>query len=310
MIETKKQVISRAFGLTISSEFSLPELYQIDHAENPVDITVTKASLTQLWSESAIPNKYFVVKKDMVLFRVPDVAIYLIENGQKITVDPVDGAHEDQVRLFILGTSMGAILLQRRILPLHGSAVAIDGKAYAIVGDSGAGKSTLASAFLQRGYQLLSDDVIPVTLSGDNTPVVTPAYPQQKLWLESLQQFGMESGRLRPIFEREKKFAVPLTDQFAGNPLPLAGVCELFKTDEDSVAIVPVQKMERFHTLFRHTYRNFMIGRAGLMEWHFQMSAKMMKQIEIYQLHRPANRFTAHELADLILKTTKGEKII
>ena len=57
---------------------------------------------------------------------------------------------------------MGAILMQRKILPLHGSAIAIDGKAYAIVGDSGAGKSTLASAFLKRGYQLLSDDVITV----------------------------------------------------------------------------------------------------------------------------------------------------
>ena len=59
----------------------------------------------------------------------------------------------------------GALLMQRKILPLHGSAVAIDGKAYAIVGDSGAGKSTLASAFLNKGYQLLSDDVIAVSLS-------------------------------------------------------------------------------------------------------------------------------------------------
>ena len=38
---------------------------------------------------------------------------------------------------------MGALLMQRKILPLHGSAIAIDGKAYAFVGDSGAGKSTL-----------------------------------------------------------------------------------------------------------------------------------------------------------------------
>ena len=41
----------------------------------------------------------------------------------------------------------------KKNFPLHGSAIAIDGKAYAIVGDSGAGKSTLASAFLKKGYQ-------------------------------------------------------------------------------------------------------------------------------------------------------------
>ena len=75
---------------------------------------------------------------------------------------------EDVIRLYILGTCMGAILMQRKILPLHGSAIEIDGKAYAIVGDSGAGKSTLASAFLKQGYQLVSDDVIAVSLSQEN----------------------------------------------------------------------------------------------------------------------------------------------
>ena len=50
-----------------------------------------------------------------------------------------------------LGTCMGALLMQRKIFPFHGSAIAINGKAYAIVGDSGAGKSTLASAFLKKG---------------------------------------------------------------------------------------------------------------------------------------------------------------
>ena len=36
---------------------------------------------------------------------------------------------EDIIRLYILGTCMGAILMQRKILPLHGSAIAINGKA-------------------------------------------------------------------------------------------------------------------------------------------------------------------------------------
>ena len=39
---------------------------------------------------------------------------------------------EDKIRLLFLGTCMGALLIQRKILPLHGSAIEIDGKAYAI----------------------------------------------------------------------------------------------------------------------------------------------------------------------------------
>ena len=63
---------------------------------------------------------------------------------------------EDMIRLYILRDMYGTLLMQRKILPFHGSAIAINGKAYAIVGDSGAGKSTLASAFLKEGYQLLT----------------------------------------------------------------------------------------------------------------------------------------------------------
>ena len=42
---------------------------------------------------------------------------------------------------------------EKDILPLHGSAVAINGKAYAFMGNSGAGKSTLASALINQGYE-------------------------------------------------------------------------------------------------------------------------------------------------------------
>ncbi len=162
-----------------------------------------------------LPNHYFVIKENDCLFKIPHTGLFLIKDGKEIFFTPLKGASDDHIRLYLLGTCMGAILLQRKILPLHGSAVVIDGKAYAIVGDSGAGKSTLASAFLKRGYSLLSDDVIPVSMSEENGPMVTPAYPQQKLWLESLNQFGMESSDYRPLFERETKFAIPVQSQFA-----------------------------------------------------------------------------------------------
>jgi len=56
--------------------------------------------------------------------------------------------------------------------------IVIDGKAYALIGDSGAGKTTLASAFLNRGYQPICDDVIPIILSAEGVSIVISAYPQ------------------------------------------------------------------------------------------------------------------------------------
>ncbi|MRH42713.1 aldolase [Aquibacillus halophilus] len=308
MTVTDNKIIYKVFGLNVSSELYFPELPQISARDNLVDILISKSDLSFIWAELAVPNKYFVVKENVVLFQVPRVATFLIENGKEITFSPLEGVQEDQIRLYILGTCMGALLMQRNILPLHGSAIAIDGKAYTIVGDSGVGKSTLASAFLQKGYQLLSDDVIPVTLSNQNIPYVTPAYPQQKLWQESLNEFGMESSQLRPIIDRETKFAVPVPDQFAHEPMPLAGVIELVKTETEEIKIRPVLALERLHTLFVHTYRNFLIKRSGLMEWHFDTTTKIANKIDLFRLERPTSCFTANELTDVILTEIKKEE--
>ncbi|SES10049.1 aldolase [Salipaludibacillus aurantiacus] len=310
MSQTQLKPFYHAFGFNISSDFCLPELPKRSGPNEVVDIYIRRADLNDLWAESATPTGHFVINENLIMFKVPDTAIFSISEGQNIGVQALNERSDDYLRLFLLGTCMGAILLQRRILPLHGSAIAINGKAYAIVGDSGAGKSTLASAFLNRGYKLLSDDVIPVSLNKEGYPVVTPAYPQQKLWQESLTAFGMDSTQLRPIIDRETKFAVPVPDRFASEPLPLAGVYELVKTEAKEVALEPVDHLERFHKLFYHTYRNFIIRPSGLLEWHFQMSASIVKKIDFYQIRRPVSSFTAQELSSRILSAITEEVAI
>ncbi len=309
MISNLHKTAYKAFGLRISSDIPLPELPFANIDDNECDVTIERSD-GPLLSMELVPGDVFVSKKDQVLFRVPNAGIFLIQDGKRIIFSPFDGADEDEIRLYILGTCMGAILLQRKIIPLHGSAIAINGKVYAIVGDSGAGKSTLASAFLQRGYQLLSDDVIPVSLSNAEVPIVTPAYPQQKLWLESLNHFGMDSAHYQRLFVRDTKFAIPVESQFANEPLPLAGIFELVKGDYPEIAIQPIEKMQRFYTVYSHTYRNFFIQGLGLMEWHFDMSSKMMNKIHVHRITRPTTRFTANELVELILTTLKMEEKI
>ncbi|MBW7461585.1 aldolase, partial [Paenibacillus sepulcri] len=176
--------------------------------------TISVADLLPLWNAEAAPDEIWVVRGSAVMFHVPDVAIFRIEDGCSIAVSPFPESDPDKIRLYVLGTCMGVLLLQRGILPLHGSAVAIDGKAYAIVGHSGAGKSTLASVLLDRGCRLLSDDVIPVILNEDHMPIVLSSYPQQKLWQNSIDELGIHHTDCKPLFDRELKFAVPVRSGF------------------------------------------------------------------------------------------------
>jgi hypothetical protein len=303
MLKVEKRVVYQAFGLSINSEIPLPELSSLGSEDDSIDIDIDIRikDLSKLWNELSHQNMT-VIKKNLVMFQIPNIAIFFIGEGRNIIVSPMKENQEDVIRLFLLGSCMGAILMQRRIYPLHGSAVAIDGKAYAIIGKSGAGKSTLASAFLNNGFQILTDDVIAVTFfDNDDTPYITPSYPQQKLWQESLNEFGMESSMYRPLFERETKFAIPITTQFYTEPLPLAGIFELVISGDEQTELLRIEKLARLQTLFFHTYRNSLISQMGIMDWHFKISTKIISQIDMFQLRRPNSIFTAHHLVSQVL---------
>ena len=307
MINTVQSITYKAFGFTVSSEIFLPELPTVILQNSLADIEIKRGDLIGKWNELSQSHSHFIIDKNQIMFCVPDKAVFLIRNGREIYYSPFDDLADEHFRLYLLGTCMGAILMQKKILPLHGSCVVINKHAYAIVGHSGAGKSTLASAFLQRGYQLLSDDVIPVIFSDEHIPMVVPSYPQQKLWMESLNQFGMESSHYKPLVERETKFSVPVADQFVNQPMPLGGIIELIKTEEDGIRMRSIEGMERFHTLFTHTYRNLFLEKSGLMDWHFSTSAQLVNKLSFHQLSRPVSHFTANNLVDYILSSIKKE---
>ncbi|MDQ0242535.1 hypothetical protein J2S09_000071 [Bacillus fengqiuensis] len=307
MIDNISKKFYKSFGLTIASEIALPELAQISQDEGIYDVFVEVSDLSTNWCDSTAKQGGFFIENNLVMFQVLDTATFCIKGGNKIIVSPMKGSEEDKIRLYILGTCMGVLLMQRKVLALHGSAIVIDGRAYAFIGESGAGKSTLASAFIREGYQLLSDDVIPVVQSKDSIPYVMPSYPQQKLWQESLDAFGIDNTHYRPLFERETKFAIPVHANFNDKPLPLAGVFELVKTENENISLSPVKSLERFRTLFTHTYRSSLIPRLGLTEWHFTESANILKKINLYQLQRPVNGFTAPELVTCVLNKIKKE---
>jgi len=325
---SRSRTVYEAFGLRLSSEIPLPELPvaainqgipqglpdSAADVEYPLaEIVIASADPRELWDELRQAGNNFVRLGNRFMFLIPETAIYCIEDGVRISVAPLAGADTDKVRVYLLGTCMGALLMLRNTLPLHGSAVVIEGRAYAFLGDSGVGKSTLAAALVHRGYSFLSDDVIAVK-SGQRErlpPHVMPAYPQQKLWQSSIDGLGLAAGRYRPVYRETEKFAVPLpeTSRFCAKPVPLGGIFELAKEASGTAAIRPRQLsvLERLKALQLHTYRNRLIRRLGLEQWHFQMSADIAARVPMYRLPRPIEGFTAHRLAAAIIRIATEE---
>jgi hypothetical protein len=294
-----------AFGLYLTSELALPELFRAPE-DAQADIEIRYGHLLPLWQRGDANNRYYRSVDGISMLYIPEVGYFAVENGRRITLQPLDGATEDQLRLYVLGSCMGISLYHRRILPLHGSAVVIDGKAYAFVGDSGTGKSTLAAAFVQAGYPLLSDDVIAVSLSPEGIPMVAPAYPQQKLHRQSIEHLGVNADGCRIIVGEFSKFAVPVASSFSTESYPLGGLFELNPSEErTTIAIEPTPMLARFPIVRYHSYRSNIIPLLGLTQWHFETAAQVVSRIGFYQLYRPTAGFTAQRLVSEIAATIR-----
>ena len=71
-------------------------------------------------------------------------------------------------RTFLVNTVLPAYAVLHKMLPLHISAVSVNGHAVAFQGKSGAGKSKLAAMLIKRGYQMITEDLGIVELSEDH----------------------------------------------------------------------------------------------------------------------------------------------
>lgn len=304
-----------AFGLRIASEIPMlsREPEEAGHVPES-DIVIEYGNLDELWAEwSAESDDKYIVKGNDVLFCIAETAVYYVQNGRKITVSPIGEPDLDRIRLYLDGYGMSALLLQRKVLPIHGTAVVMNGKAYVIIGSSGAGKSTLAKALLDLGCEFLSDDIVPISCAEDGAAFVMPALPEQLLWEESLHAFGMDSERLHPLYKRGKaaekadskgpnrqKYAVPVR-QLCRKPLPLGGMFELVKSAATEPTVQEQSKALQLKVLLRHTFNRALVPPLGLQAWHFAEASGIARSAHMWRLERPADAFTAPELASLVM---------
>lgn len=82
----------------------------------------------------------------------------------------VDAQNLELAAHLLLHVIWSIVLDERGQASLHGSAVERNGQAIAVLGQSGSGKSTAVLALLDRGWRLLSDDLLAFTGNGQVIP--------------------------------------------------------------------------------------------------------------------------------------------
>ncbi|MFA6010627.1 MAG: hypothetical protein WC799_11645 [Desulfobacteraceae bacterium] len=287
----------RAFGMNIESDIPLPEL---ETSEGLPDVRIVYGKTPIEIPGAARRKRSYQVAPNHFLLRVPHVSRYSVTNGDCIVVEPEPDVEPETVRLFLLGTSFGALLVQRGILPIHGSAVVMNGKAVIFTGMSGAGKSTLLSAFRKRGALFLSDEIAAVTFDRNGVPWVQAGYPHQKLWRDTAEKMGMDVSIYRQIRSGIEKYAIELNESFHRKAAPLLAVFEVLPVKCLKVKVNRLTEFESLKVLIKNTYHPHLMNDPGVKTTHFQQCHALLRQTKVFRITRPEGVFSISEQADCV----------
>ncbi len=263
----------KAFGLNIESDIPCPELLP---GVVPPDVIIKTNPFSTTLLGAKASGACFQAAPGRVLLTC-HAATFLVSEGSKILVNPASQTADKMVRLVLLESAFGALLHQRGILPLHGSAVRVKEGAIIFVGPSASGKSTLAAALTGRGYTVLADEICAVSFDEDGNPSISPAYPQLSLWPDVIEILGKKKEDLKPVRDRLHKVTMAVGDSFCESALPLVGIYVLDAVNANDSLLVPISGAEKIEQLIANTYQPWFLEGLGGIKNNFQMCAVVAK---------------------------------
>ena len=293
------QFLYTIYGLTIALPIELPGLVS-GESDGDVDVRVSFGATPERLQDAPDDSKPFQAAGDKMLLRVPTVARFLIRDGSEIVIEKEKEADDDDVRLYLLGSVMGAVLHYRGVTPLHGNGFVHEGGAVLVLGNTGVGKSTLAAALAQKGYTLLADDVCAMDTDSDGRSIVFPGVPHVKLWEDAAKRIGVSTGGLRKVTGRMDKFVSPHHGTFCKHAVPLKRIYILAKGDVPAIALEGLSNIKSLFQIKRHTYRNHIVKALGREPEHFKRCGEIVNNAKVKKITRPLHGFFLDELVESV----------
>ena len=267
----------RLFGLVIASELPLPELRPCAR-DAPADVVVRLGAVPE-----TPPG--FAMAGDAAVLSVEGGGRFCMRGGRELVVQPEPGVAPRNLRIYLLGSALGAILHQRGLLPLHANALAVEGRAIAFCGRSGSGKSTLAAWFHDRGFALLADDVCVVTAGGE-PPHAQPGVPRLRLWREALGASGRTAEDYELSFEGRDKYDVPTAAGAELEAVPLGAVYMLEPAVGAEATVERLAGSAAAAALIANTYRRAWLETLGRTAPHFLACIALAARVPVFRAGR------------------------
>ena len=299
-------------GLEIVSDLPIPEwdVFEYSKPSNNIDVFISLEN--SLNEESKIEENLPFISSNNYRFYIPSIGTYRVENGRKITVAPVSGANPQAVRLYLLGSAMGALYYQRGFLSIYASVLQIGNTSVAFCGTVGAGKSTMVAHLTRKGYNLVCDDLCRLDLSKKDQISVWPAAPSFKLWQDTIDSLGWDNKTMERDHVRYDKFHVPLGDEhplkYPMEPIPLSAIYILDWGEWSIKRLYAQDALTRFITAA--TYRHELIEPMNILGSYWGNCLKVATHVPIFELNRSRNLLIMNQNIDLLKAHWAENKIL
>ena len=315
----------QAYGLTLCSEFALPELPVAPDSNSPPDVFIElgtclkTAPVDNLGRPEAGLGKSHAFETGKAMLFFSSVGRFTVTDGRHILVEPLEGLGPSSWRLPLLGSVLALLLEQRDFFVLHAGALDMGGFAAAFLGRKGQGKSTLNAALSVAGYPLLSDDVVALrwhdfsnlplgnhqqNSNDDQTqPLVWPGFSQVKLRPDATRAVLKEEGNwpaVAPELVQSPFSKISFPAPLATRPLPLRHLFVLASLPDmesplrneavgENVRLRRLAPQEAFFQLLPNTY-GARFGESYLKDarkkTHFAACARLVRECQIWELAR------------------------
>lgn len=243
---------------------------------------------------------FYKCDKNKFYLNIPNVGKFLVLLEENCII--IDKAHSDItidiLNTWLQGTIIAYILQYHGYLVLHGSAVLINDKAVIFSGQSGAGKSTLACALMQKGYQLITDDLVVIKRNKLGKYSILPGPAHTKLWKDSINYLNHDINRAIPIMLKSNKYVIKVPASCDIPSIPIHSFYELnIAPDALETNCERLNPISSLQTLIQNVYRYFMLKPLGRLELFFNDCSALSQQIAIFNLTRTSN---FQNLSDMI----------
>ncbi|MBO6239435.1 MAG: hypothetical protein J6O61_00980 [Butyrivibrio sp.] len=297
----------KLFGLVIESDIDFLQLMLADQNDSNDVVTVHAGKISEIVDKELEGESVnYKVGLEFSCFR-NSYGYYVINGGNEIIYESKEGVDLEAIKAFILGYCIAMLLLHKRTLSIHCSAVCDDNSdndgAILITGESGAGKSSLTRKLIECGYKVMSDDIAAikkVTLDGEEKCLVYPAFPYQKLCRNEVEKRSFDSDEIIYINEDKDKFLVPLKDTFIKEPRKLKGMIFLTVCDEKEINVQRLSGIMQLMALKQNLFLRKFYGDWQKDPEILQLCLQISEKCPVYLIKRPKEGDTLSEIAEKV----------